>query len=85
MIEISCIFVNPYKSQLVHYCIGPLTSVVDLSNQYLGKLGGVANESTVEILYKLATVQDRWTSHRYMIIPLTVLDFILSYTVLTVK
>ncbi|XP_052766452.1 baculoviral IAP repeat-containing protein 6-like isoform X2 [Mya arenaria] len=36
----------------------------DVSCQYLGKLGGVANESTVEILYKLATVQDRWTYDR---------------------
>jgi len=41
--------------------------VSDLSQQYLGKMGGVANESTVEILYQLGTVQDTWTADRYAI------------------
>ncbi|XP_053375851.1 baculoviral IAP repeat-containing protein 6-like isoform X2 [Mercenaria mercenaria] len=42
------------------------TSVSDneLASQYLGKMGGIANESTVEILYQLGTVQDRWTADR---------------------
>ncbi|KAL4237916.1 Baculoviral IAP repeat-containing protein 6 [Mactra antiquata] len=35
-----------------------------MSSQYLGKMGGIANESTVEILYQLGTVQDRWTADR---------------------
>lgn len=38
----------------------------DMSQQYLGKMGGVANESTVEILYQLGTVQDTWTADRYV-------------------
>lgn len=32
--------------------------------QYLGKVSGVANDSTVEILYQLGTEQDRWTADR---------------------
>ena len=32
--------------------------------QYLGKVSGVANDSTVEILYQLGTKQDRWTADR---------------------
>ncbi|XP_069118544.1 baculoviral IAP repeat-containing protein 6-like isoform X2 [Argopecten irradians] len=35
-----------------------------ISTPYLGKVSGLANDSTVELLYQLSTVQDSGTKHR---------------------